>query len=383
MSREDLPAIFGGDPIRSEPPPNWPRNDPAILAAMQRAFAAGTWGHYDGPAVELLAARIGEHWGVPRVLPCASGTLAVEISLQAFGVGVGDEVVLSAYDYEGNFLTVLALGAVPVLVDCRSVDAQIDVSLIEPALTPKTRAVIVSHLHGGIADVVGVVEICRPRGVGVLEDAAQMPGAILSGGRRAGTTGDLGVISFGGSKLMSCGRGGAILANDARAGQRAANILKRGVQQWAVISELQASILMPQFETLDFDRLRRHEWLRRLRTGCADLPLAVMDADGEPDFYKLGLFVDVARWGADAKFLSTALRAENFAVDPGFRPLMIGRSPSRFRAASDLTKAAALPDRLMKLHHPTMLEGDSSADALATALRRLYNHPSRLPYPQG
>src|SRR4051812_35317257 len=98
-------------------PPSWPPTDPEILAALRAAFADGSWGRYHGGHVERLEARLAEYHAVPHALTCASGTLAVEAALRAVGVGPGDEVILGAYDYESNFLSGHAIGAVPVLVD--------------------------------------------------------------------------------------------------------------------------------------------------------------------------------------------------------------------------------------------------------------------------
>src|SRR5262249_55040345 len=141
---------------------------------------------------------------------CASGTLAVELALRALRVGPGDEVVLAGYDYGGNFLSVHAVGAVPVLADVEPGGARLDARRGGEALGPATRAVIASQLHGGLADMAALAEACAARGVAVVEDAAQGPGATVQG-RPAGAWGDLGVFSFGGSKLLAAGRGGALV----------------------------------------------------------------------------------------------------------------------------------------------------------------------------
>src|SRR5262249_57128914 len=83
-----------------------------------------------------------------------------------------------------------------------------------------TRAVIVSHLHGGIVPMREVMTWAKTHGLAVVEDAAQMPGALIQG-KKAGTWGDAGVLSFGGSKLLSAGRGGALLTDRADVYQRA------------------------------------------------------------------------------------------------------------------------------------------------------------------
>src|SRR6266540_1691400 len=116
-SPTELPALLGGLPVCPEGPPAWPRFDPDVQAALSAAIASGAWGQYHGDHVRGLEAELAAFHDVPNVLTCVSGTLAVEAALRALRVGPGDEVVLAAYDYESNFLTVHALGAKPVLID--------------------------------------------------------------------------------------------------------------------------------------------------------------------------------------------------------------------------------------------------------------------------
>ena len=101
------------------------------------------------------------------------GTAAIELALRGLGVGPGDEVILAAYDFEANFKNVLALGATPVLIDVRPDDAQIDLDRLEAAASDKVRAVLVSHLHGGVVDI----NHARPHAIatipGITEDVAR------------------------------------------------------------------------------------------------------------------------------------------------------------------------------------------------------------------
>src|SRR5206468_10643524 len=134
---------------------------------------------------------------------------------------------------------------------------------LEAAIGPQTKAVIGSHLHGGIVPMREVMAIARRHGIGVVEDAAQAPGAVVQG-QPAGTWGDVGTLSFGGSKLLTAGRGGALLFRDAQLFQRAKLWLHRGLQQWAPLSELQAAALRPQLRKLREATARRRENVRYL-----------------------------------------------------------------------------------------------------------------------
>lgn len=382
--RSELPALLGGAPIRPDGPPGWPPPDPDVHAALASAVASGAWGQYHGEHVCALEAELAAFHDVPHALTCASGTLAVEVALRALKVGPGDEVVMAAYDYESNFLTVHALGARPVLVDVRPDNWQLDETKLEAAFTPLTKAVICSHLHGGLVDVPAVCRIARARGVGVIEDAAQAPGARLAG-KPAGTWGDVGTLSFGGSKLLTAGRGGPLLFADPQLYQRAKTFLHRGVQQWAPLSELQAAALRPQLRRLPDATAWRAARVRELLQSdpLREPSLAPLTrfSDGPggtnsplPAFYKLGFQYDPAAFGLSRALFVKAMRAEGIAFDAGFKALHTGRSPSRFRAAGDLAHAAAAGARCVLLHHPVLSLAPADVQQVADAVAKVYRY---------
>src|SRR4051794_16448877 len=215
----DQPALLGGTPVRPQGPPDWPLTDEPVRQAVESALRDGSWGKYHGGHVGILEEKLAALFGVRHALTCGSGTYAVELALRALQVGPGDEVALAAYDYPGNFLTVHALGARPVLVDVDPGNWNLAVDRLAEVAAPP-RALVVSHLHGGLVPMRAVMAWAAAHGVGVVEDAAQQPGAVVQG-RQAGTWGDVGVLSFGGSKLLSAGRGGALLTSKADVYQRA------------------------------------------------------------------------------------------------------------------------------------------------------------------
>src|SRR5438034_6285643 len=159
--------------------PRWPPDDPDILAALRAAFAGGSWGRYHGGHVERLEARLGEFHEAPYAITCASGTLAVEVALRAVGVEAGDEVILGAYDYESNFLSVHAIGATPVLVDVHAGNACMDPASVASAVGPRTKAIIVSHLHGGLVPMREMLGISATHGLSVVEDAVRDTGGVV------------------------------------------------------------------------------------------------------------------------------------------------------------------------------------------------------------
>jgi perosamine synthetase len=377
------PAVLGGPPVFPDGPPHWPTATEAIQNAIRTAVEERTWGHYHGPRSCDLEAVIAGWFGIPHAIACASGTLAVEVALRAVGVLPGDEVLLAAYEYESNFLTVHALGAKPVLLDVSPQNWNLSVSELERAVSSKTKAIICSHLHGGIVPMPGVVAFAESHKIAVIEDAAQCPGARI-GSRYCGTFGEVGTISFGGSKLLSAGRGGAILLRDSRAYQRAKVWLTRGVQEWATLSELQAVVLFPQFEQLQQYTQKRWEAVQQLEHAIENRKILGLrrfqnhDATMQPAFYKVGFQYSPLEFGLSRELFVKAMRAEGVAFDAGFRALHVGRSPSRFRAVGALTESQNASDGCVKLHHPVLLEPPERREQVAQALEKVYRNSERI-----
>src|SRR5204862_924383 len=135
-----------------------------------------------------------------------------------------------------------------VLVDVQPGTACLDGEQLADACHERTRAVIVSHLHGELAPMADIRAFADCSGLLLIEDACQAPGAMIEG-RPAGTWGDVGVLSFGGSKLLSAGRGGALLTRSAEFIQRAKVYCEQGNHAFP-LSELQAAVLIPQLAKL-------------------------------------------------------------------------------------------------------------------------------------
>src|SRR5438128_2303719 len=157
-SIDEPPTILGGRPVRPQGPPDWPIPDDDVSQALLASYRDGSWGTYQGGSVERLENRLANYHGVEFVATCGSGTFAVELALRALKVGPGNEVILAAYDYVGNFLNVHAVGASPVLVDVDRANWNLAPEFLAEAVNPagKTRALIVSHLHGGMVPMAEV-----------------------------------------------------------------------------------------------------------------------------------------------------------------------------------------------------------------------------------
>jgi dTDP-4-amino-4,6-dideoxygalactose transaminase len=307
--------------------------------------------------------------------------VAVELALRGLKVAAGDEVILAAYDFPGNFRAIEAIGARPVLVDLAPGGWSIDVEQVAPAISGRTKAVIASHLHGSLADMPRLVEIATAKGVGLVEDACQAPGAVVAG-RPAGSWGDCGVFSFGGSKLLTAGRGGAVVTNRAEVLQRVKVFCERGNDAFP-LSELQAAVLLPQIQELEqTNRMRRmavEQLIAHTREIETLLPLRLADtADYRPAFYKLSWMIRQGAFAAaDAEvkrqqFIS-AVQAEGVAMDSGFRGFA-RRSNQRCGVVGDLIHARQAAASTMILHHPVLLESHETIERVGRALRKVAKH---------
>src|SRR3989338_4105182 len=152
--------------------------------------------------------------GARHCVGVGNGTDALFVSLKAIGVGSGDEVIVPANSFIATSEAVTLAGARPVFLDCHSETYNIDVDLIERAITPKTKAIIPVHLYGQPADMDPIMQIAKNRGLAVIEDAAQAHGAVYKG-NKVGNFGTAACFSFyPGKNLGAYGDAGAIVTND-------------------------------------------------------------------------------------------------------------------------------------------------------------------------
>ncbi len=164
-----------------------------------------------GPQLDGFEADFARYCGVEHCVGVGNGTDALEIALRAVGCGPGDEVVTVANAGMYTTAACILVGATPVYVDVDPGTLEMDVAQVEGLLSSLTRAIVVTHLYGKLADVEGALQIGLNRGVAVIEDCAQAHGAEKYG-KRAGSFGDLATFSFYPTKnLGALGDGGAVV----------------------------------------------------------------------------------------------------------------------------------------------------------------------------
>ena len=310
------------------------------------------------------------------MLLCSSGTIGVELALRGLQISPGSEVIMAGYDFPGNFRAIESLGAMPVLVDLVEGGWVMSPAEIEAAISEKTSAVIVSHMHGQVADVTRIREICAQRKIGFIEDVCQMPGGTFSNTPLC-TFGDVSILSFGGSKLLSAGRGGAVLTDSAEIFQRMKIFANRGNEAFP-LSQLQAAVLLPQLKTLEEKNKQRRTAVDKIVAETSDIQNLrgiggfLNNEKENPTFYKVPWLLDDVRSNWTRSEFVKAIQAEGIAIDVGFRGFM-RRSPRRCRQVGPLTNSRVAAQQTILLHHPVLLENEEVVKKVAAGIRKVAN----------
>jgi dTDP-4-amino-4,6-dideoxygalactose transaminase len=186
---------------------------PEIDDAVARVLASG---HFIlGPEVTAFESDFAAYCGAEHAIAVNSGTSALHAALLAAGIGLGDEVITTPFTFVATASAICSAGARPVFVDIDARSYTLDPTLLDTALSARTRAIMPVHLYGQPCDMDPILEYARRHNLVVIEDAAQAHGARYKG-RPVGSLGDLGCFSFyPGKNLGACGEGGIVVTNDA------------------------------------------------------------------------------------------------------------------------------------------------------------------------
>jgi len=186
--------------------------DKQILNAIHEVYVSKKF--INGPQLLELEKKIADYCNCKYSVGVSSGTDALIISLMAFDIGEGDEVITSPFTFFATAGSIFRVGAKPVFIDINPKTYNIDPDLIEEKITENTKAIIPVHIFGQCAEMDKINEIAKKHGLFVIEDAAQAIGSEYKG-KRAGSLGDIGCFSFYPSKnLGACGDGGIVTTNN-------------------------------------------------------------------------------------------------------------------------------------------------------------------------
>lgn len=228
-------------------------------AAIQQVFKRGWF--VLGPEVSAFEKEFATYCGTTECVTVANGTDALELALRVLEVKPGDEVITVANAGMYSTVAILATGAQPVFADIEPQTLTLDPATVRAALTPRTAAVIVTHLYGQMADMPSLLAVTAAAGIPLIEDCAQAHGARLHN-RKAGSWGTLGCFSFYPTKnLGALGDGGAITTHDLRLAAKLRQLRQYGWEQKYFVTlgggrnsrldELQAAILRVKLPHLD------------------------------------------------------------------------------------------------------------------------------------
>ncbi|MDE6760171.1 MAG: DegT/DnrJ/EryC1/StrS family aminotransferase [Lachnospiraceae bacterium] len=193
--------------------PVWPYADQKEEEKLKEVLNSSVWWRNPGTQVKAFEQEYADFCHCNGAISTANGTVAIEIALKALKIGAGDEVIVPAFTFYSTVSAVLAVGAIPVLVDVSADDYCINSESIRKEISDKTKAVIVVHMAGNVVDMDAVNAVAREYDLYVIEDAAHAHGAEYKG-KKAGSLGICGTFSFQNAKLLTAGEGGMLTSND-------------------------------------------------------------------------------------------------------------------------------------------------------------------------
>jgi len=360
----------------------------AVLDTLRSCNLAGA-----GVKSQLLEDYICKKLGVKYALTVNSGTSALELAMMVLGVKPGDEVIMPSFTFVSTANAVLRSGGMPVFVDIRENDFNIDPSKIEPAITKRTKAIIVVHYAGVGCDMDKIMALAKKHRLFVVEDAAHAVGAKYRG-KYLGTIADIGCFSFHQTKNIACGEGGAFVTQNNKIFNKAEIMREKGTDRsrflrkeidkytWIdcgssfIMSDLLSAIALEQFKKLGAINKKRAEnaayLLKKLRPleKAGKLVLPRPDKKCLTNWHIFAILVaePLRDW------VLSALKAEGIEATFHFIPLHSSpfvRKTLKMRYSLPVTENVSR--RIIRLPiYPQLKKSDM--DDIANALSKALNH---------
>jgi dTDP-3-amino-3,4,6-trideoxy-alpha-D-glucose transaminase len=348
-----------------------PREDaPDVRTAINRVIDSGWF--ILGPEVEAFESEFAAAMGARFAVGVGTGTDAIALTLRALEIGPGDEVITTPLSAAYSALAVMMTGARPIFCDIDPERLTLDPRLVEPAITPRTRAILPVHLYGQPADMSAVEVIARERNLALVEDCCQAHLATEQG-RPVGTIGIAGAFSFYPTKnLGALGDGGAIVTNDRDLAARLKRLRNGGQidryqhQEFGVnsrLDDLQAAVLRARLPWLRRWTDRRRALAARYRAALAGSSVRVPVEQDSGHVYHLFVVRSQARADLQAHLASHGVETLIHY------PLPIPRQPALAAAKpADCPLAARACDEVLSLPlHPAL--SDDDVDLVAATLK--------------
>lgn len=333
----DKLAWLGGEPVKKTPFPQWPHYDERERQALMEVLDSRTWWRTPGTQTLQFEREFATYHQARHGIAVTNGTAAIEVTMAALGIGLGDEVIVPDFTFVATASAVLFAGALPVPVDVTPDTYCIDPELVEAAITGRTRAIIAVHLGGHPADLDRLSAIARQHQLYLIEDSSHAHGSEWKG-HKVGALGDVGTFSFQQSKLMTAGEGGIIVTNDDAIERQARSVHDCGRMpgEWFYahfiygsnyrLSEWQGAVLRQQLTRLDEQGARRAANARTLDAALARLEGITPQAH-DPRCTHNGHYAYIFHYdreafsGVPTARFSEALNAEGIPTQASYPPL--------------------------------------------------------------
>jgi dTDP-4-amino-4,6-dideoxygalactose transaminase len=403
-------AMFGGDPVRKTPYPQWPVYDEQDIEMVTQIIKSGIWGGhpYPGPQTAAFIKNFLELQGGEHAVAMANGTVTLEVACRAAGLGWGDEVIVPAYTFQATAAGPMAAGLIPVIVDIDPETYCISAEAVEAAITEKTRAVIPVHNGAQMADMDAILDIAEQHDLIVIEDCAHAHGAKWRG-HGAGTLGHFGSFSLQSTKTLTAGEGGILICATQEYADRAASIIDCGRPHDVAgemltmganyrMAELQAGLANVGIERFPAQMEERETMAAYLDEALSEIAgVRVLRRDIRHtmrSFYRYIFAINPDVFGFDHKVVTHAMRKEGIPVDCGY-PAM-HRYPLFLPQLSRLPVPSAFPERFNfdSMHLPeaeraaereavwvnecVFRDGQKGVDDLTTALKKVLRNRNEL-----
>lgn len=382
-------AINGGNPVCTKPWPQWPQWDEREKTQILRVLESGEWGGANA-AVNEFEARFAARHEAAHCCTVTNGTQSLEAALRVLGVGPGDEIIVPPYTFIATANAPRLAGATPVFVDIDPATYNLDIRLVEAAITPKTKAIIPVHFAGLPADMDALLPLAEKHGLYVIEDAAHAHGSTWHG-KPVGTLGHIGSFSLQASKNLTAGEGGIVLTNHEELAGRLWSYINQGRTPngaWFEHEILgnnlrmtgwQAGMLLAQMTRFEEQLQRRQENARRLHTILAEIDgLQPQRWDDRCEIHAHHLFImryDQEAWqGVPRERFVKALQAEGVPLSIGYTVPLYEQPPLAAPYSRHLPCPAtehACHSEGTWMHHSVLLAEPQVMDDVAHAILKV------------
>ena len=325
-------AALGGTPVRSNKSwPDWPYHDENIIDSVLKTTKSGIWCRIQSKSgtVPTFEKKYAEMTGVKHCVAVGSGTQALHTSVEALGLGPGDEVITSPYTDPGTIASILSARALPVLADVDRYSFQIDPDDVERRINQNTKAIMPVHIAGVASHMERFMEMAKKYDPFIIEDACQAHFARYQG-KLLGTIGTVGCFSHQSSKVLPCGEGGSIISHDDELMDRCFTVQNHGTSKRGRtetigpkyrMNEFEAAVLLGQLPTVMERHALRNKNAGYLTSRIKDIPgiypQKLYDGTEEGSFYLYMMNYDKKFYNdADRSKFLKAMSAEGISLSP-------------------------------------------------------------------